>query len=1126
MKQLSHTPLLFALLLIACAHSAFAQGDLDSIRPRITSGYYFTSKRFPPATPLMSDIMNKITADGSFNRTDKTPTEQDLVQDILKLAKVFTFPDSSTYYQSPAVKEKLYKALHYWLGKFPAWKWTGSAMAQPDALGYTLLKIYSHIKADATDPLYGSIVNSIKTRAASFIRYSWAGGGAGNTFLTPNLGTNGQDDWHRIGNVAYRMYGYVETAVAIENTQMMDTLSIIINNQIPYMINKPASYAVAALYDGSLHQHGPQIYNTGYGNDWLSFIGNYASWAKTGKWKLSTSHQQIWGETLLNGQQWMSYKGYTAHNIVGRHNLVKGSVKHSYYGALNAFVSAADTSLSIYKTVETVKNKSSVSGYQMDSTKYFWNSQVIFLHAARYFASIRMLSNRVVGVESSDAGGAGLMNFHVADGSTFIYRKGTEYDNARGAYNWRAIPGATIKQKNGTLPLVPWAAGYESNNDIAGGVSNGAVSIGGFYLSRTHSYHKTKAFKSYFAFKDILLCMGNSITDTDGASGDIYTTINQTEQLTNIYYSLNGGAEQSLTLGTNGSVATNITAPTWIWHDSIGYVIIPRTAVPTGMLLWGVKKTGNWSTLDSRNPNQVDTVNIFQLSINHGAPGAWKDTTYRYLVMPSVTKAELVSFFNNKVMASDSTSLYIDYNSNKVISASYNGYTGVLFVGAGHNKATGLGADSLNISSDNYAAVLIKRKGNGIDLSVADMKTAFNSTNKVALGINRILQGTAFPGSNANGPCTISSAADSSTISLYLSKTNEIYTGSPVQVNTVFLSPFPGAILPIPGKIEAEDFDLGGNTISWVDNTAGNSGGKYRTNTDVDIENTGDAGGGFNIGWVAAGEWMEYSVNVASSGTYKMEARVAATTAGRKFHIEMDGQDISGPVNVPNTGAYQTYHTVSLENIPLTEGVKKMKMVMDSAAFNLNYVTFSLQPAATVYQHCSYGGYSVLLLPGDYTMTQLQTRSIVNDDISSLKVPAGYEAVLYESDNFSGASITKTADDACLIDDAFNDKITSIRLQLAGSALLSNISAVTPAIDEPDVMLYYPNPVRNACTIQSKKLINGITICTMNGTIVKRIINLATHRYVINTSGLGKGTYLVAVHVGKGTFVRKLVKVE
>jgi hypothetical protein len=86
----------------------------------------------------------------------------------------------------------------------------------------------------------------------------------------------------------------------------------------------------------------------------------------------------------------------------------------------------------------------------------------------------------------------------------------------------------------------------------------------------------------------------------------------------------------------------------------------------------------------------------------------------------------------------------------------------------------------------------------------------------------------------------------------------------------------------------------------------------------------------------------------------------------------------------------------------------------------------------TVYKDCFYNGYAVALEEGDYTLSQLQARGILNDDISSLRVQYGYKVTAYLDDNFQGGSLVINADDDCLVNENFNDKISSLRIRPDG----------------------------------------------------------------------------------------------
>ncbi len=108
-------------------------------------------------------------------------------------------------------------------------------------------------------------------------------------------------------------------------------------------------------------------------------------------------------------------------------------------------------------------------------------------------------------------------------------------------------------------------------------------------------------------------------------------------------------------------------------------------------------------------------------------------------------------------------------------------------------------------------------------------------------------------------------------------------------------SPYNGTPAALPGQFEAEDFDQGAEGVTYHDATQQNEGGAYRQ-TGVDIYKC--AGGGCDriVGWVKAGEWLEYTVQTAAAGPYTFEARVSGGAAGGRFHVKVDGTDVTGPL--------------------------------------------------------------------------------------------------------------------------------------------------------------------------------------------------------------------------------------
>lgn len=158
-----------------------------------------------------------------------------------------------------------------------------------------------------------------------------------------------------------------------------------------------------------------------------------------------------------------------------------------------------------------------------------------------------------------------------------------------------------------------------------------------------------------------------------------------------------------------------------------------------------------------------------------------------------------------------------------------------------------------------------------------------------------------------------------------------------VTVNAVATAPFSGMEAPIPGRIEAEDYDIGGQGVAYFDKSPGNAGNTYRDD-DVDIQYLYEKEYRYSIGYVQAGEWLKYSVNVKEDGKYNFSVNVASPLSGRAFHLEMDGVNISGSVAVPNSGGWNTFVNIEIRDIPLKAGSHILKVYMETDGFKLNYI--------------------------------------------------------------------------------------------------------------------------------------------------------------------------------------------
>lgn len=144
---------------------------------------------------------------------------------------------------------------------------------------------------------------------------------------------------------------------------------------------------------------------------------------------------------------------------------------------------------------------------------------------------------------------------------------------------------------------------------------------------------------------------------------------------------------------------------------------------------------------------------------------------------------------------------------------------------------------------------------------------------------------------------------------------------------------------PLPGRIQAEDFDKGGPGVAYLDTTPINAGNSnYRDGEWVDIQVTGDSeGGDYNVGWTVAGEWLEYTVHLEKSGLYRLDFRVASLSNTGVISVSSDGGEMGTLLSVPNTGGWQSYQTLSLDDLYFTAGTQVVRITFSGGDVNLNW---------------------------------------------------------------------------------------------------------------------------------------------------------------------------------------------
>jgi hypothetical protein len=124
----------------------------------------------------------------------------------------------------------------------------------------------------------------------------------------------------------------------------------------------------------------------------------------------------------------------------------------------------------------------------------------------------------------------------------------------------------------------------------------------------------------------------------------------------------------------------------------------------------------------------------------------------------------------------------------------------------------------------------------------------------------------------------------------------------------------------IPALIEAED---------------------YNAMSGVQTEATADEGGGEDVGYTDAGDYMDYNIIVPANGTYTIALRIASAVDNGEIQLMIDGEALTiANIIVPNTGGWQVWQTIST-SLALTEGNHVLRLLTVAAGYNINWLNIT-----------------------------------------------------------------------------------------------------------------------------------------------------------------------------------------
>ena len=670
------------------------------------------------------------------------------------------------------VRHKMYNALEYWLDHKPAYSVPESPFLWPKYLGAILLVLHDDMKKDYEElPAYRDQIDRIRTKASEFNDWCWNGVPEGKTFFQPFEGNN----------MSRRLWGTFAIAAALEQPlkalMVRDTLYKKLNVQYNDSINNRAGIAPDGSY--TMNNASGAQWNWGaFGADYVKDIIEYASFTRRTHWRLNQDKFQMLGDALTDGAFWLFWKDFLPYNLAGKSSTLPSPVqtKGTYLSLFNnvRYESLVNNAL-LENNQQLADNFTAITPYQnaIDSTKYFWNSNIMIHSRADYYSSLVMPSVRTGVPEASPDSISGIKNWFMGDGTLITMVDPTSYSASRRVWNYFNLPGLTTEQRpltspmmNGTLPVNYGGLNGKSQNNFAGGLSNGREGVASFYYDRTLNVGNVIGQKSYFFFENGIVALGTGLKKKmPNNLYNVMTIMEQDIMNSDLKYDNGTGVVSTISSNTTSFTGSYTPAnPIWMYNANKGYIFIPQNQGDKVDIQIN-QQTGSWDEINGTwrnyrtNPTWTipyTNASVLSINIDHGKQAA--SAKYAYMIFPGLSEA----YFTNNIVGNVPYKILANNDSVQVVSGSSTTFQIVFIKACSVDLST-----NLSVKVDKPAIMMVTVKPDGlVEALVSDplqKSTILNvlfiikEENKAALSVQRLVS---FPQGVRKGEAVFTSTGD------------------------------------------------------------------------------------------------------------------------------------------------------------------------------------------------------------------------------------------------------------------------------------------------------------------------------------------------------------------------------
>ncbi len=179
-------------------------------------------------------------------------------------------------------------------------------------------------------------------------------------------------------------------------------------------------------------------------------------------------------------------------------------------------------------------------------------------------------------------------------------------------------------------------------------------------------------------------------------------------------------------------------------------------------------------------------------------------------------------------------------------------------------------------------------------------------------------------------------------------------------------TPYKGTATPLPGRVDFENFDLGGYNVGFKTEhhlagaPIGCSGGDYRTDADqptmcktnqgTEVDKYADGTlypsptntVSYYVGAIRPGDWLQVTVNVKTAGTYKLSSTFASDADKIDLTLQLNAVEKLHYTTNAGGGYHQWVPAPLFAEVQLDAGVQVLKLICNREHVNADYIQFSL----------------------------------------------------------------------------------------------------------------------------------------------------------------------------------------